>query len=249
MAWEDAIQNQSFQASEDVSDDQYRFMVLSSDQIRRPDSVTEIAIGVLQNAEVEAYDAGTVMVDGITKVVAGETITAGQFVKPEYVSASDAGKALICSPADPNCRGYVLSGGAEDELITVKLCGPTMQNMYGVKRGVTPAEITTAGDVTLTAAQILTGLVIRDPAGGARADLFPTAANIIAAMQNPEVGDYFEVVLKNSADANETITATTNTGLTLVGTMTIAQNNSKRFRVEVTAATTVSIYSLGTFVH
>ena len=34
MAWELAIQEQSFGASEDISDDQYRFMVLSSDQLR-----------------------------------------------------------------------------------------------------------------------------------------------------------------------------------------------------------------------
>jgi len=248
MAWELAIQEQSFGASEDISDDQYRFMVLSSDQLRRPDTVYETAIGVLQNAEVEQYDAGTVMVSGVTKVVLGETITAGKWVKPEYVSAADAGKAVICSPSDVNCRGYVLGGGAENELGTILLVGPAIGNMYGIARGATAAVDATAGNVNVAAASMLGGMFLRDP-GANRADTFDTAANIIAAMGDPEVGDWFEFTVQNQANGAETITMTTNTGLTLVGTMTIAQNNSKRFRVEVTGAATVTIYSLGTFVH
>lgn len=109
--------------------------------------------------------------------------------------------------------------------------------------------VATAADVTYTAAQILSSIILRDPAGGARADLFPTAAAIIAALKNPVRGSFFLVAIRNTADANETITMTTNTGLTLSGTMTIAQNNSKLFIVQVTSSTTCSIYSVGTFVH
>jgi len=248
MAWEDVIQSQSFQASEDISDDQYRFMVLSSDNVRRPDTVYEFPIGVLQNAEVEAYDVATVMVAGITKVVLGETITAGKWVKPEYVSAADAGKAVICSRSDVNCRGYVLGGGAEDELGTILLVTPAIGNMYGIRRGATAAHTVTAGDETFTAAQVLSGLILRDPTGGARADKLPTAADLIAAMGDPEVGDYVDFYILNEADADETITVTTNTGLTLVGTMTIAQTYIKRFRAEVTSTTTVTVYTTGLFV-
>lgn len=117
----------------------------------------------------------------------------------------------------------------------------------------TVSTIATAGDVTFTAAQILGGLILRDPAGGARADLLPTAANIIAAMKDQSadvpVGQSFEFTIRNTADAAETITVTTNTGLTLSGTMTIAQNNSKRFLAVVTGAAAVTVYSLGTVVH
>lgn len=108
--------------------------------------------------------------------------------------------------------------------------------------------VSTASDVTYTAAQILSNIILRDPNGGARADLFPTAALIIAALKNPQRGSNFRVCIRNTADAAETITMTTNTGLTLSGTMTIAQNNQKEFLVVVTSSTTCSIYSLGTVV-
>lgn len=107
--------------------------------------------------------------------------------------------------------------------------------------------VATAGDVTYTAAQILSNIILRDPAGSARADLFPTAAAIIAALKNPVRGSSFYIHIRNTADGNETITMTTNTGLTLSGTMTIAQNNGKTFLAVVTSSTTVSIYSLGTY--
>lgn len=114
------------------------------------------------------------------------------------------------------------------------------------------STISTAGAVTFTAAQIIGGLILRDPAGGARADLLPTAALIVAALgPYAKIGDGFEFTIRNTADAGETITVTTATGLTLSGTMTIAQNNSKRFLAVVTAigTPTVTVYSLGTVVH
>lgn len=123
-----------------------------------------------------------------------------------------------------------------------------------VTKKTTVTTKTTAADVTYTAAEILGGLILRDPAGGARADLFPSAANIVAALTEmhgwvPVAGDSFEVVIRNTADAAETITMTTNTGLTLSGTMTIDQSNTKAFLVVVASATAVTIYSLGTVVH
>lgn len=121
------------------------------------------------------------------------------------------------------------------------------------------AEVTTlatAGAVTLTAAQVLGGLVLRDPAGANRADLLPTAAAVQAYLAqdgvNPIVGSAYEFTIRNTADLAETITVTTNTGLTLSGTMTIAQNNSKRFLAVFTAVggtPTMTVYSLGTVVH
>src|SRR5690242_6722136 len=111
---------------------------------------------------------------------------------------------------------------------------------------------TTAGALTYTAAMLLGGLILRDPNGAGRSDVTPTAAQILAALEGKAtVGQGFEFTIRNTADAAETITVTAGTGVTLSGTMTIAQNNSKRFLAVITGISTpaVTIYSLGTVVH
>jgi hypothetical protein len=111
----------------------------------------------------------------------------------------------------------------------------------------------TASAITLTAAQILGGLILRDPNGAGRSDVFPTAALLVAAIPGAQVGTSFEVDIRNTADAAETITMTAGTGVTISGTATIAQNNTKRFRIRLTNVTAGSeaytAYSIGTFVH
>lgn len=115
-----------------------------------------------------------------------------------------------------------------------------------------PATEVTAGNVTYTTTQMLGGLILRDPAGGARTDTTPTAAQLVAAIANPIVGTSFYLDIRNTADAAETITVAGGTGVTTSGTMTIAQNNSKRFLVRLDNVTASSeaatIYSLGTVV-
>lgn len=110
-----------------------------------------------------------------------------------------------------------------------------------------PETVTTAGAVTYTPAQLKTGFILRDPNGAGRSDLFPTAADLLAAVPGAVVGTTFRVTIRNTADAAETITMTTNTGLTLSGTMTIAQNAQKDFLLTFTNVGTaaVTVYSMG----
>ena len=116
-----------------------------------------------------------------------------------------------------------------------------------------PVTITTAAAVTLTAAQLLSILILRDPNGAARTDVLPTAALLVEAVAGAIVGSSFEFTIRNTADAAETITVSAGTGGTVSGTATIAQNNSKRFLVVLTNVTLGSeaytAYSLGTVVH
>lgn len=119
------------------------------------------------------------------------------------------------------------------------------------------STISTAAAVTFTPAQILGGIILRDCNGGARADLLPTAATLLAAMttsgRKPPVGAAFEFTIRNTSGTAVSITVTTNTGLTLSGTMTIAQSNSKRFLAVLTdnrdGNAAFTVYSLGTVVH
>lgn len=124
--------------------------------------------------------------------------------------------------------------------------GPVLTKLVPVTNAVAAA-------ITMTIADLISGLLLRDPNGAARADLVPTAALVVAGLPGVEVGSSFEFTIRNTADAAETITVTTSTGATLSGTMTIAQNNSKRFLLNLTNVTPGSeaytLYSLGTIVH
>lgn len=135
----------------------------------------------------------------------------------------------------------------------MKTEGPVIAKEH-IAKGTTVTTEATADAVTFTAAEIIGGLILRDPNGGARADLLPTATSIWDALkehtgQDLDAGVSFEFTVRNTADGAETITITTNTGLTLSGTMTIAQNNSKRFLVVCASRAAATVYSLGTVVH
>jgi hypothetical protein len=79
----------------------------------------------------------------------------------------------------------------------------------------------------------------------------PTAAEIVAALGNCDVGSTFEFILRGTT-TTQSYTLTAGTGVTISGTATVAQNNTKRFVGRVTVKTSgseaVTIYSLGTSV-
>lgn len=120
-------------------------------------------------------------------------------------------------------------------------------DMNEVIDALTPLEKATAvvssSVQTLTAADILSGVISRS-GGAGLTDTTDTAANIIAAMANPVVGDGFEFTIQNNNSG--TLTLAAGTGVTLVGTTTIATVNARRYLLEVTGATTVSIVGLMT---
>ncbi len=254
MTTENKILDLSYPAAEDLSADQYRWVVLTSaGTVRRPDSETEVAHGILQNAP-EAGQAAAVRVIGVSKLEAGEALGVGAFVMPEYTDATDAGKGKVSSGAPAYTRAQVIeAAAAEGDLAGVLLTCPFPAINDAVARVTTVLTDATAGAKTYTAANLIGGLILRDPAGGARSDVTPTAAAIVAGIAGAIVGSSFEFTIRNTADAAETITLTAGSGVTLSGTMTIAQNNSKRFLAVCTNVTgsseAVTIYSLGTVVH
>ena len=111
----------------------------------------------------------------------------------------------------------------------------------------------TASNVTYTAAVLLSGYIIRDPAGGSRSDVTPTAAQLVAVIPSAAVNDSFRFIIKNAADASEPITLTGGTNVTITGTATIAQNNTKEWLCVLTnvgsGTEAATIYSLGTWTH
>ena len=115
-----------------------------------------------------------------------------------------------------------------------------------------PVTIATATAVTLKSGDVLNGLILQDPAGGAVTTTLPTAALLAAAIPGLQIGDSFIFHIRNTADAAETITVAAGSGGSMSGTATIAQNNAKSFRLRFTGVSSGNeayvCYSLGTVV-
>jgi len=120
MAYEQGVLDMTFEAGEDLSNDQFRFVILSSGKVLRPNAATDMAIGILQNKPESGQEAQVSRL-GISKLVAGETIAENEYVKLEYVDAADAGKGLDADTALDLASAFCLEGGDEDDLITVDI--------------------------------------------------------------------------------------------------------------------------------
>jgi hypothetical protein len=94
----------------------------------------------------------------------------------------------------------------------------------------------TAGNLTITAAMVLAGILERDPAAANRSDVFPTAELLVAAIPNAFVGKTLDLLVVNTADAAETIAIAAGTGGTLKpGTPgAFGQNKSVLYRFLLT---------------
>lgn len=126
MATENKILDLSWPAAEDLSNDQYRIVVLDTEQVRRPDAATDIPLGVLQNAP-ELGEAAVVRLIGVSKIQLGETVAENEWIKLEYIDAADAGKGLDADVALDLAIGRCLLGGDEDDLGEILLSGAVHQ--------------------------------------------------------------------------------------------------------------------------
>jgi hypothetical protein len=101
-----------------------------------------------------------------------------------------------------------------------------------------PATVSTAG--TLTAAQLLTGLIVASGTPGTQT--LPTVALLEAALPNVKVDSGFNLNLINTAGS--TATVATGTGWTIVGTATAATVTSAAFRARKTGDGTWTLYRI-----
>jgi len=115
-------------AGADLSSKQYQFVKLnSSGEAIAIAAITDVPVGVLQNAPTSGQEA-EVLVSGGTKLVAGEAITL-----PAFLSVTSAGKADKIAVTDTTqyVVGQALTAAAADaEVITavVNCANPTRAN-------------------------------------------------------------------------------------------------------------------------
>jgi len=128
MATENRVLDETKEAAEDLSNDQYRIVVLdpTSEKVRRPDATTEVGYGVLQNAPGSG-EAAVVRLIGKSKIQLGETVAINEWIKLEYVDAADAGKGLDADVALDLAIGRCVKGGDEDDLGEILLSGAVYQ--------------------------------------------------------------------------------------------------------------------------
>lgn len=123
--------------------------------------------------------------------------------------------------------------------------GRVIRNLFGAlntwinNQGPAATSDATAGNRTYTAAEILGGVIVRDCAGAGRSDVLPTAALLVAAMQEPAVGDIVKCTIINGSDAAETITIGAGSGGAFDTNQTAAsrvipQNASKTILIRIT---------------
>jgi predicted RecA/RadA family phage recombinase len=125
----------------------------------------------------------------------------------------------------------------------VKLLGGKLR--WDKVESATAVSKATAGAVTLTAAELLGGIVVADCAGAGRTYTLPTAALLVAAIPGAKVGDVVRTKIVNGSDAAEDITVAAGTGGGFDTNQTaasriIGQNNSKELLVRLTNVTASS---------
>lgn len=96
---------------------QYRFVKVTGDRkVGLADADDGLVIGVMQNKPQEVGQAATVAIRGVSLVVAGGTVTAGQQVCPK-----DTDGTAIAWSSGKTVAGTALTGGDAGDLISVLL--------------------------------------------------------------------------------------------------------------------------------
>ena len=84
MAWDIPGNRYGFDAAGDLTTSWYKFVKMTGGSIAAVTAATDLGVGVLQNMPAAAGVEGTVMVDGVTKVLASKAVAAGV---PVYLAA------------------------------------------------------------------------------------------------------------------------------------------------------------------
>lgn len=165
-------------------------------------------------------------------------LTAGDDVISDSNGYGITGSAIYGSNVGAKALNTVLV----DELALVQV---------RIRGSQTPLVTSTAttDTATLTAAQLLTGLITATPTAAAAYTL-PTPAAMVAAIAGCKVGTSFTVLVNNtSASGAKTITMTANGSFTVDGTATVADNVARLFRVVINNVTASSeaavLYGIG----
>ena len=112
--------------------------------------------------------------------------------------------------------------------------------------GAAAAPQTATATATLSAAQILGGMLYANPSTSAATYTLPTAALIDTALPNATVGSTFDLAIINVGTSSGTVTLATATGITDGGNafVAISTTSSALFRFRKTADGAYTVYKI-----
>ena len=99
-------------------------------------------------------------------------------------------------------------------------------NTSEVVMGVQAAPQAATSTATLTAAQVTGGLLVANPSTSAATYTLPTAALLEAAVPNAKVDSTFRLDIVNLGTSSGALTIAAGTGITIVGSATVAITSS-----------------------
>lgn len=103
-------------------------------------------------------------------------------------------------------------------------------NLNEMTIGTMPDPQAATTTATLTVAQVTGGMLVASPGTSAATYTFPTAAALDAALANIKVGSTFNLVIVNLGTSSGALTLTMGTGVTLVGSGSVAITSSAQLR-------------------
>ena len=221
-------------------------------------NITTVGAGTLTAAAVVG---GVITRSGSTGAYTDTTATAAQIIAalPAGTIASQSW-LLIIKNTVPYAEtlsaglGVTLSGetivpgnSSGVFLVTyVSSSSVTIQGLYSAPLTISPGRvastITTVGNGTLLAANLVGQIITRSGSTGAYTDTTDTAAAIIAALPNAVVGQAIIVTIRNTVPYAETISA--GSGVTLSGNTVIPANSVMDFLLTYSGTGAVTMFGL-----
>lgn len=191
------------------------------------------AIAVGQAIATPAFQVDASTASQIAGIKIKGAVTGGTVA----ISAIDSGAATSIS-LDGKGSGTVIIGGISTGIVSI--------GRGAVKSIVTSSTITALGTTqnsTPTAAQLRGGVVTQTSVTGAGTVTLDNGTNISSAIAGVAVGDTFDCIFSNLG-GGQTLTITTASGLTLIGTVAVGTGKTARMTFVNTGTNTWNVYCI-----
>lgn len=161
-----------------------------------------------------------------------------------FTNALSLGSTLVGTEQFP----YDLVAGGSAFATPAQIATYVKTQLEGITDQYTAATNTagfTATGAQVAGAPVLCVLDLTGTLAGAANLQMPTAAALVGAISGAFIGQTYLLRVLNNSSANFVWTVTTNTGITLNGTMTLNQSTFRDFLVTLTSLTAVSLQNVG----